>query len=240
MALLSVGLAACTASSESDSFWADADYWKPANASEAALAAVSTGDFVRAESLGNQAMVRNPKDPFAILALAEVYQNTGRAELARQYYQSLVNANPPTRALVTVGPPIPLGELAARQLQAMSGPAAEPPPPASAPRPSVSTAELGRPAATVVEPGGCSWAIGVRLASFRSEQRARQGWIMLRRKHAKLLGRLKPAVVKVSVEGRGVFYRLEAGPVHGCEAAVTLCRRLKERHQECLATTVMR
>ncbi len=105
VALCVAGLSACGATyNDSDRFWNDAFFWNQGKTSAAAMAALSKGDFVQAESLGNDAMRQNPKDPYALLALAVVYENTARPDLARQYFQVLASMNPQATALIGVGP----------------------------------------------------------------------------------------------------------------------------------------
>jgi tetratricopeptide (TPR) repeat protein len=101
--LLAVSLSSCGAVYESDSFWKQSDYWQAGMSSDSAMAALSKGDLVRAESQANDAMRRNPKDPYALLALAVVYQNTNRVELARQYYEVLISMHPQATAIVGMG-----------------------------------------------------------------------------------------------------------------------------------------
>ena len=48
-----------------------------------------------------------------------------------------------------------------------------------------------------------------------------------------LLGSLNPDVVKNRIPGKGVFYRLRAGPLANKAAARRLCRLLKGRGREC-------
>lgn len=70
----------------------------------AAMMAVSKGDWLTAEDMGNRGLRQNARDPYALLALATVYQNTGRQELARQYYQSLASLHPQETAVIGSGP----------------------------------------------------------------------------------------------------------------------------------------
>lgn len=72
-----------------------------AGASDRALAAIAKGDYGDAERLVGQALQMNPNDPYALLAAAMVYQNTGRPDLARQYYEVLATLRP--QATATIG-----------------------------------------------------------------------------------------------------------------------------------------
>ena len=74
----------------------------------------------------------------------------------------------------------------------------------------------------------------IHLASYRSKGKAEKGWKQIKRKHRKLLNKLGSEIVKVNLgPGKGVFYRLNAGPLAGKSAAGSLCRKLKRRRQFC-------
>lgn len=80
--------------------------------------------------------------------------------------------------------------------------------------------------------GGMQSAI--HLASYRSKGKAQTGWKKIKRKHRKLLNKLESEIVKVNLgPGKGVFYRLKAGPLSGKSAAGRLCSKLKRRRQFC-------
>jgi len=78
--------------------------WRDGQDSQEALAALTKGDLSLAESMANDGLARNPKDPYALLVLAIVYQNTGRDEAARQYYEALISMRPQATAVIGVGP----------------------------------------------------------------------------------------------------------------------------------------
>lgn len=75
----------------------------------------------------------------------------------------------------------------------------------------------------------------VQLASHRSDASARRAWVLLKRAHANLLGTLDPIVKRVDLgAGKGVYYRLQAGPLTSEAEARALCAKLKQRKQGCL------
>ena len=96
--------------------------WQNDEQSEAAMLAYSKGEFDQAEKLAGQAVRRNPRDPYALLVLALIYQNTGRAELAREYYEALISMHPQSTVTLGGGPGLQrrtIEEIAQANLAAM-------------------------------------------------------------------------------------------------------------------------
>ncbi len=60
---------------------------------EQAFEAISTGDFKKAEALLEVALSINPNNPYAILNMGVVYQNTNRIEKAREQYVKIILLN---------------------------------------------------------------------------------------------------------------------------------------------------
>jgi len=76
----------------------------------------------------------------------------------------------------------------------------------------------------------------VHLASYKSQRDAVRGWAQLRRAHRGLLGNLEAEVTEVNLgPGKGVFYRLLAGPLDSRSAQQQLCQQLKSKKQFCEA-----
>lgn len=98
IAVMAGGLSACGAIMDPDSVGKILSGGE--RSSERAMAALDKGDYSRAENQALDALKANPNDPYALYALAVVYQNTGRMEKAAQYYQALMVMNPP--ASVTI------------------------------------------------------------------------------------------------------------------------------------------
>lgn len=87
-------------------------------------------------------------------------------------------------------------------------------------------------AKTSAKTGGPKTA--VHLASYRTRKAADRGWAQLRRAYKNVLGPLEPSIAKVNLgPGKGIYYRLKAGPLDGRTAASDICRKLKARHQYC-------
>ena len=85
---------------------------------------------------------------------------------------------------------------------------------------------LGRPART--------GAVRVRLASLRSPDAAREAWVRLKRDNPDLLGRLSAVAVRIDLGDKGIYYRVEAGPVADAAAAQRLCSELRRRKLGCI------
>ncbi len=74
----------------------------------------------------------------------------------------------------------------------------------------------------------------VHLASYRSRQAAERGWTQFRRAHSALIGNLEHQISRIDLgRGKGVYFRLIAGPIEGARSAKNLCDRLKRRRQYC-------
>jgi cell division septation protein DedD len=75
----------------------------------------------------------------------------------------------------------------------------------------------------------------VQLAAARSSKGARNEWDRLKTKNKDLLGSLGLTVTKADLgPGKGIFYRLRAGPLANEAAARTLCQQLTKRQIGCL------
>ncbi len=111
--------------------------------------------------------------------------------------------------------------------------APKPRPVAQAPAPApVEAAALASPSPA---PISRDKAYLVQLAAARSSQGARTEWERLKAKHGDLLGALGLTVTKADLgPGKGIFYRLRAGPLVSENAARALCRQLAQRQVGCL------
>lgn len=74
----------------------------------------------------------------------------------------------------------------------------------------------------------------IHLASYRTRKAADRGWSQLRRAHKSLLSELSSEITRVNLgPGKGIFFRLKAGPLRDKAAAADMCRKLKSRRQFC-------
>ena len=97
---------------------------------------------------------------------------------------------------------------------------------------SVVTAMVPPPLAPTSAPIGPGYK--VQLAALRTETEARETWDRLQRSYSGLLGRLQPQISRTDIGGKGVYYRLQAGPLSEKILAEMLCGELKSRKVECL------
>jgi len=74
----------------------------------------------------------------------------------------------------------------------------------------------------------------VQVGSFRSAAEATTAWDQIASAHRALIGQRQPYIVEADLGARGVFYRLQIGPLGSSDEAKTLCRALKLRGQDCI------
>ena len=75
----------------------------------------------------------------------------------------------------------------------------------------------------------------IQLASLRSNVAAAQSWKRLVKSHKDLLGGLRMTIARRDLgSAKGVFFRMQAGPLPDAVAARDLCARLKRRKLNCI------
>ena len=77
-------------------------------------------------------------------------------------------------------------------------------------------------------------AYHVQLASYRSKKNAMSGWNVLKRRYDSLLGKLSSRIVQVKLPNKGIFYRLQVGPLRSSSDAKLLCEKIIAQKQGCL------
>ncbi|OKH89864.1 SPOR domain-containing protein [Thalassospira sp. TSL5-1] len=75
----------------------------------------------------------------------------------------------------------------------------------------------------------------IQMASFREQGQASVAWNKISSENKDLLSNLKMFVQKVDLGDKGIFYRLQAGPLDGRAAADKICSELKQRNVGCLS-----
>jgi len=75
--------------------------------------------------------------------------------------------------------------------------------------------------------------VRVQLASLRSAEAARDEWTRLKGDNPDLLGKLTAVAVRADLGDRGIWYKIEVGPLPSKEAASRLCSQMKQRDLDC-------
>ena len=71
----------------------------------------------------------------------------------------------------------------------------------------------------------------IQLGSVRSEEAARQEWDRIRRANSDLLGSLSATPVRADLGEKGVYYRIQTGPIADADR---ICGELKQRNVGCI------
>ena len=89
------------------------------------------------------------------------------------------------------------------------------------------------PAAPPGAPGSSARTAGTRLqlGSVRSEDMARQEWERIKRTNSDLLGGLSATPIRADLGDKGVFYRIQIGPIADADR---ICGELKRRNIGCV------
>lgn len=118
-------------------------------------------------------------------------------------------------------PPVPLVPKAAPSTASESGGSAAA---------SRQSAAVQAPAS--LPPIGASYR--VQLGAYRSTEAAEGAWRLLQGQEEALLGSLDHLVQRADLGARGIYYRLQAGPLDGPGAARAMCNKLQQRQLGCL------
>jgi cell division septation protein DedD len=138
---------------------------------------------------------------------------------------------PAPRPVAPPPPPPPVASLPPADAPGIQpGPAALP-----APGPP-QIAELPRPApkaAPAPKPEAVGTPVKVQLASLHTPDEARDEWQRVKRENADLLSKFTAVAVRNDLGDRGIWFRVEVGPVGDRAAALRLCKALRERNLGC-------
>jgi len=74
----------------------------------------------------------------------------------------------------------------------------------------------------------------IQIGSLRSEAAAKVLWQKRLKQHGTILGKFSLLVKRADLDKRGVYYRVQAGPLKGLAAANRVCEALKEKKVGCL------
>lgn len=106
----------------------------------------------------------------------------------------------------------------------------EPDPPAAATEPAPPAAAEPAPVLAARPPPG---RYRIQLGAVRDKAAAQREWRRLRQKHTDILGGLQMFIQEVDIAGKGVFHRIQAGPLPERELAEIACDQLKSRKAPC-------
>lgn len=136
-------------------------------------------------------------------------------------------ASPPVAAKPE---PAPIAPPPAPQVPLVTQTAA-PPAVAVAPpiSPAASTAIANAPVA-----GASGAAYRLQLGAVRSEEAAKQEWEKLKRAQPDLLGKLSLTTSRADLGDKGIYYRIQAGPIADAAVATQSCATLKSRNVGCI------
>jgi SPOR domain len=101
-------------------------------------------------------------------------------------------------------------------------------------------AESGPSIASLIE--GMSGPAGgwrIQLASAKSEDVAKSTWAKLQAAHGDVLANLRMQPTKVDLGDKGVWYRVQAGPLDEKQAQ-SVCGTLKSRKADCVVVAPAR
>lgn len=196
--------------------------------------AMVAGDMAKAESLLTEAVAENPNNPYALLNLGALYQNTDRPELARPLYQRVVDDAASMDAAVPEAQraDVPrLIQLAHDNLAALppdevaveAAPEPAPEPLVEAPAPVPTPAPAPEPEPVV------AFDYWVQIGAFSTMTRAERLGSQFETRHADLLGGQE-----VRYEQRGSVVRVQVGPYANMAEANSACRDFKRVGVNCL------
>jgi hypothetical protein len=117
-----------------------------------------------------------------------------------------------------------------------SAPPASPPvvPPKPAPAALEAPAPHAAPPPAAPSPTKAIEGYRLQLGAVRSPDNAKQAWEKLKRSHGDILGTLAFNAYRVDLGARGIFYRIQAGPVRDAATAERDCGELKRRGVGCI------
>ena len=139
-------------------------------------------------------------------------------------------AGPAPAVAAAPAAPQPLTVTPAVPADAGASETAEPPAVTPAAAPAV---PLPAPSAAS-QPVIAAGAFLIQLASLTSVDAAEQTWARLQKQHAALLGDMAVNIQKAEIDGKGTYFRVQAGPLPNRATADDMCAQLKAAQQDCI------
>ncbi|HUH85474.1 MAG TPA: SPOR domain-containing protein [Stellaceae bacterium] len=144
-----------------------------------------------------------------------------------------VAASPPPVAVVTPPPPVATAPTVVTPEPATPLTVAAPVARSAKPAP-LTAAPLAKPAQVAAMPPALKKGYRLQLGAVRDPEMAKRAWERVRERNADLLGHLTFVAERVDLGGRGVFYRIQAGPLADEAHAARDCKELKRRGVSCI------
>ena len=94
-------------------------------------------------------------------------------------------------------------------------------------------AQQARPQSARPEPEPAG-GLRLQLGAVRSAGMARAEWDRLKRTNPDLLGHLTAVAVRADLGDKGVYYRIQTGPIGDAATAERVCGELRQRHLGCI------
>jgi cell division septation protein DedD len=140
-----------------------------------------------------------------------------------------VESLPPAAAPTAVAPAVP-------PPAAVAPKPAEPPKAAGSPKPAEppKAKAASAPATAPHPPAAPGGSYRLQIGALRSPEAAKAEWTRLQHQNHDLLGGLGYSAVRADLGEKGVFYRIQAGPIADLGAAERTCKELRQRHLGCM------
>lgn len=174
----------------------------------------------------------------------EVYNRIAPGAVPTQPEKLL--AGPVTPKLPAGGLPVPAApkEPETKTPTPVQPVSATPMPPPNAPTvtqaPTATPSDSGPSIASLIENmSGSSGGWRIQIASVKSEDIAKSTWARLQAAHGDVLANLRMQPTKVDLGDKGVWYRVQAGPLDEKQAH-TVCGTLKTRKADCVVVAPAR
>ncbi len=187
----------------------------------AATAAPDAGDLPRPETAPAAEVAAVPPPP-----PAEIAGDSGASQT-------------PEAAAVPTPPASAPTEAAAPKLEAAEVPPAKTQAPTKTETPAKTEApaesqQAALPPAAETRPAAGDGGIFIQLGSLSNKEGVPKEWARLQKAFPDFLGDMKLAVQSVTLEGRGTFHRIQAGPLPNRGTAEEMCAFLKDAKQACI------